>query len=42
MKCVAGEGWRRSVAWAMWEIKKSYRVKKERNILQEINIRKYN
>lgn len=38
----ADEGWRRSVARTVWEIKKSYRVKNERNIVQKIKIGKYN
>jgi len=39
---VADEGWIRSVARTVRGIKKSYRVKNERNTLQAIQIRKYN
>jgi hypothetical protein len=43
LECGAGEGWRRSVASIMLEMKKKViRVKEQRNILHEISKRKAN
>jgi hypothetical protein len=43
LKCVAGEGWRRSIGPIMGEMKKYYlRVKEQRDIVHEISKRKVN
>jgi len=42
LKCRAGEGWRRSFGPIVCEVKKCYRVKDERDILQIIKRRKAN
>jgi hypothetical protein len=40
LTCGAGERWRRSVGLIMYEIKKCYKKKKERNILPIIKRRR--
>jgi hypothetical protein len=40
LKCGAEEGWRRSVGLIMWEIKKHFTVKEERNIIHAVKRRK--
>ena len=40
LKCGAAEGWIRLGGPIAWELKKYYRVKKERNILYTIRRRK--
>ena len=42
LKCCAREGWRRSVGPIVWEMRKCYLVREERNIIYTIKRRQAN